>query len=262
MESMGAQSIPEPRGLRALASTQMRSFMTSSFRFAGRRWMRIFLPLLLLTVHGAALAVSSLTRDSLTFDELGHLTGGMTSWKLQDHRMFPQNGQFPKRWGRWEALLVGAQLPSVDQPAWRYADVDRYGHQFLYFFGNDIRSVLFASRLMMVVLELCLGATVFLWSKSLFGQTGGLVSLTLFTFSPALLAHGRLVTSDTAAALMFTLALWSFWELLHRLTILRIAGCVLSVGLLLITKMSGLLFVPVAALLIGSAPRRQASAVH
>ena len=61
----------------------------------------------------------------------------------------------------------------------------------------------------------------------------------------------RLVTSDVTAALTFLLALLSVWEVMHTFTIGRVLGCAAAIGLLLVSKMSGLLIVPIAALLAG-----------
>jgi hypothetical protein len=205
-------------------------------------------PLTLLGTY-AFLACTGLAHDSVTFDELGHLTGGFSSWKERDHRLFPQNGQLPKRWGTLPLMAVDVRLPPTDHEDWQHSDVDRFGHQFLYETGNDLDMILLRSRTAMVVIGVVLGAAVFFWSKYLFGRVGGCISLALCTFSPSLIAHGRLVTSDVTAALMFVVALLCLWEVLHTITVGRVLCCAAAVGLLLVSKMSGLLIVPMAALL-------------
>lgn len=57
---------------------------------------------------------------------------------------------------------------------------------------------------------------IFRWSRSLYGPAGGLLSLSLFTLDPNILAHGVLVTTDLYAALMMALAVWAFWRLLNH----------------------------------------------
>jgi hypothetical protein len=169
----------------------------------------------------------------------------------RDHRLFPQNGQLPKRWGTLLLLSSDCRLPSTDQETWRHSDLDRFGHQFLYETGNDLGKILRVSRTSMVAIGLTLGIVVFFWSNYLFGRVGGCISLALYTFSPTMLAHGRLVTSDVTAALTFIVALLCLWEVLHTITIGRVLCCAAAVGLLLTSKMSGLLIVPIAALLAG-----------
>jgi hypothetical protein len=199
----------------------------------------------------AVMAGTGLARDSTTFDELGHLTGGFSSWIERDHRLFPQNGQLPKRWGTLPLLVSDVRLPSVEHQDWWHSDLDRFGHQFLYETGNDLDAILRCSRTMMVLIGLLLGAVVFFWSNHLFGRVGACISLALCTFSPAILAHARLVTSDVTAALTFVVALLCLWEVLHKVTAGRVFCCGLAIGLLLVSKMSGLLILPMTAILAG-----------
>jgi hypothetical protein len=65
-----------------------------------------------------------------------------------------------------------------------------------------------------IALSLILAAYVFTWCYQLYGRQAALLSLSLYVFDPNFLAHGQLVTSDLAAALMTTLALYHFWQFL------------------------------------------------
>ena len=203
----------------------------------------------LLAVYALA-AGSSIRQKSITFDELAHLTGGFSSWTSRDYRLFPQNGQFPQRWAALPLVVSGFRFPTLDQPAWWSSDVEAVGHQFLYAIGNDHEALVWRARLMMIPLGMLLGWLCYAWSARLFGPTAGLVALVVFVFSPSMLAHGPLATSDLSAALLFTGALASLWRVLHRADPLRTAGSALVMGLLFVTKMSALLMVPVAAALV------------
>ena len=75
---------------------------------------------------------------------------------------------------------------------------------------------LVAARLMTSLCSLILGAIVYLWAHRLYGPFGGGLSLLLYTFSPNLLAHSRLITTDLFATLMITASLYSFWAFLNR----------------------------------------------
>ena len=103
---------------------------------------------------------------------------------------------------------------------------------------------------MIVVLSLVLGGVVYGWSLALFGRAGALLSVGLYALSPTLLAHARLVTADLAAALFFLLATGAIWRLLERVTPMRLAAAALATAGLLLSKMSGLLILPTAAVLI------------
>ncbi len=199
----------------------------------------------LLSVYVVA-ALTSARQKSITFDELAHLTAGFSSWTTADYRLFPENGQFPKRWAALPLVVSGMRFPSVSQPAWWTSDVDTLGYQFLYGVGNDHEALLWRARMAMVALAVVLGWVCYSWARRLFGVAGGNVALLTFILSPSVLAHGPLATSDLASALMFISALGCFWTTLHRAGRLRLAGSALVMGLLFVTKMSAFLMVPVA----------------
>src|SRR5207245_191473 len=81
-------------------------------------------------------SATSVRQQSITFDELGHLTGGMSSWIAGDYRLFPQNGQLPQRWAALPLVLQGVRFPSLKQSTWWTSDLEAVGHQFLYETGN------------------------------------------------------------------------------------------------------------------------------
>jgi hypothetical protein len=202
----------------------------------------------LLSVYALG-AASSVQQKSITFDELGHLTGGVSAWLTGDYRLFPQNGQFPQRWAALPLVVLGVRFPGQDESAWWSSDLEAIGHQFLYEVGNDHAALVRRARVMMIALGVVLGWLCFAWSRRLFGLSAGLVTLCIFAFSPSMLAHGPLATSDLAAALMFTAALGSLWLVLHRATPLRASASALLMGLLFVTKMSAVLMAPIAVTL-------------
>lgn len=69
---------------------------------------------------------------------------------------------------------------------------------------NENDRLLNYSRLMVILAAMLLGYFIYLWSASLYGTRGAILSLLLFTFSPNLLAHARLITPDmTITAFLF-----------------------------------------------------------
>ena len=100
-------------------------------------------------------------------------------------------------------------------------------------------------RAVMALLGVALGALVYAWARRLVSPPAAWVSLLLFVFSPTLLAHDALVTSDMAAALFFTAARWRMWVALHRVTPITVVGAALLVGRFL-SKLSGPILVPIA----------------
>src|SRR5439155_26498611 len=84
-----------------------------------------------------------------------------------------------------------------------------------YDLGNALGGVQVAGRPMTAVRGVGLWLLVYAWSRRLFGPTGGVLSGALYAFCSTLLARGRLITADLAAALFFTASVWSLWVALH-----------------------------------------------
>ncbi len=221
----------------------------------------VLIALLLGAVH-AWMAAGVSSRLSPAYDETAHLIAGVSYWREHDFRLQPENGVFPQLWAALPSVLnETTRYPKLDQRAWLGADVWSLGDQFLYRSGNDPDVILQRGRIMIALLG---GALVFLiamWSRSLFGPLGGLASGGLACFSPTLLAHAGLVTSDTAGALGYAVAILAWWRLCHRVSLGRIASATLAVTLLALSKYSVALFPVIALGLVGvrafhSAPLR------
>lgn len=196
------------------------------------------------------MAVSAASQKSMTFDELAHLTAGYSYWLYDDYRLHPENGNWPQRFGALPALTGGYSFPRLDQPAWTSSNVYAIGDQFLYSSGNDAGAVLGRARATMALLGVALGAIVFAWASRLVSASGAWASLILFVFSPTLLAHGPLVTSDIAAALFFTAAAGAMWVALQRVTPVTVLGAAVLVAGACLSKLSGPILVPVALVML------------
>jgi len=196
-----------------------------------------YIVILLLLVH-AAIAITSSLNKSATCDETAHLAGGYSYWKENDYRLQPENGNFPQRWATIPFVHVPWRMSKESTILWEHSAVYFLGQRFLYKSGLNSRVTLFKSRFMIVLLSTVLGLIVFLWSKSLFGISGGIISLCIYCLCPNIIAHSRLVTSDMASTLFFTLSLWTWWFLLQRISVWTIFFSGLSLSLLFLSKMS------------------------
>ena len=71
------------------------------------------------------------------------------------------------------------------------------------------------------------------------------MSLTLYAFSPTMLANGFLATSDTCVALFLAAATWGQWKLLQRVSATNVAPTCLAAAGAMLSKLSGVIVVPV-----------------
>jgi 4-amino-4-deoxy-L-arabinose transferase-like glycosyltransferase len=186
---------------------------------------------------------------STTADEIVHVTAGYAYWTRSDFRFQPENGNFPQRWEALPLLFQNLRFPSTDDLAKTGANTWEVGDLFFHQRGNDLPMMLAAARTMAALLSGALCWCVYALARRLFGPLAAFVALILAAFSPTLLAHGGLATSDTAATLGFLVALMAWWQLLHRFTVSRLIGAGVAVGFLALSKYSVVLFAPMAVVL-------------
>ena len=203
--------------------------------------------LILLAVLHAWMASSVSDFHSSTYDELVHLTSGYTYWTTGDFRFHAENGNLPQRWIALPLLGMQVSSASYSHPLWFQGDVWALSRDLFYQQNNDPARMLASGRLMISLLSGCLIGAIGWWARRLWDTAGGLLAATLAAFSPTLLAHGGLATSDTTAALGFILALAAWWHLCHRITVVRVIGAGITAGFLAVSKFSAVLYAPMAA---------------
>ena len=210
------------------------------------RW---FWPLviLLLLIEGA-LQVASIGGETQTWDEAFHLAAGYSYWRTGDFRMGSEQPPFAKMLNALPLLLLDPDVP-VGHPSWAEAKQVGFGYAFLY--ENRIAAdvILFAGRVMTIVLTLALGLAVALVTRRVFGPIAALSALFFLALDPNFIAHGRYVTTDLAATLFYFLACtgWIRYIETGRARHLALAG--LWLGLALDSKHSCVVLIPVTLLL-------------
>ncbi len=205
------------------------------------RWVLLAAAVLLSLQAG--LAVDSLLRENPTVDEVAHLPAGISYWKTGSFKLYPHNPPLVRLLAalsvlatetglRWSpGSYLNGPYPNTSGVAHEFAEAN--ARRFFELFAN--------ARLMMPAFLVIGGLMVFLWSRTLHGDGGGLLSLTVWAFCPNLLAHGRLITTDVAATSLGFAATFGFWRYLRNPTRGRAAGAGLLLGLAELAKFSNLL---------------------
>ena len=212
-----------------------------------RIWLRTAVLLLFF-----ALALSSITQLSPTFDEQGFLTRGLGYLRGENQHMRVGH---PLGLNALNASLLvsdeSVHLPTADS-SWLLPNFHRPSEMFMWEIGNDVAHVMFLARLPTIWLGLLLVALVGRWAGELTRRHGAVLwAMTLAAIEPNLLAHARLATTDfglTIFAFLAGFALWRFWQ---RPSWVRAILAGLAFGLLQNTKFTAGLFVPLFALVIG-----------
>ena len=183
-----------------------------------------------LLVSYAALAGAALWSDASVADEHPHILSGWLFWesgRFSGGLDNPPLGQ----------LLVAAPL--------RLAGLD-------YRFPDD--ALLAWARLPVVVLLLLLAALISRWAASLADAMTGVAALGFLVLEPNLVAHGHLATLDLPLTFFWWAALWQWRRVLQHQTDgttgarTALAGFCVALALASFTKFTGLLLLPVCAL--------------
>ena len=202
----------------------------------------------LLALAHAILAVTAMTEKSMTSDEIAHLIAGHSYNTLDDYRLQPENGNLPQRWAALP-LTLAAPLPPTSLPVWKTADVWRYGHRFFYDQAIPADMFVFAGRAMIALFSAATGLLVFFYSRTHFGWRGAFLSLALFAFCPAFLAHGALATSDVVMTFFFLAAVTAWWRHLEQPGFGGAALSATVLGLSCVAKFSAVILGPIFALI-------------
>lgn len=199
-----------------------------------------------------ALMVTSVWNDSATVDELAHIPAGFGYVTQLDYRLNPEHPPLIKALAALSAqIFVWPHFPT-DTPYWRDEVNGQWaqGATFLYDSGNDADKIIFWSRLPLILLAVGFGWFLFWWTKQRFGNAAGLLTLTLFAFSPTVLAHSRYVTTDLGAAFGFFIAIASFILFLEKPDWRRVLLAGAALGAALLLKFSTILLLPLFAILL------------
>ncbi len=113
-----------------------------------------------------------------------------------------------------------------------------------------IQKMLFYSRLQVTLIALLLGVSVFLFSKKLWGTKPAIISLFLFSFSPNIIAHSRLVTNDLICITLGFISVYFLYLAIHKKPIFYVFSMIFF-ALSANTRFSGFIYIlPIIILLI------------
>jgi hypothetical protein len=181
----------------------------------------------LLGCHVALLAWSA-ARHSPTIDEVTWLPAGIHHWQTGSFDSAIVNPPLVR-------LLAAApvlwSLSSDGQPTNGGTDFVRtYGRRSFWMFT--------VGRWACIPISLVGAYVCYRWARQLYGTCSAFVALSLWCFSPNILAHGQLIANDCAAASFGVAAAYAFWCWLKKSTweAAIVAGIIL--GLAELMKMS------------------------
>jgi len=203
----------------------------------GKSWVTSLLVAFFLIIF-AVQAFTSAIKKSNTWDESGHVLSGYAYLKKGMDWLEPSHPLF----GRMLATIPLLFLPLDDklevvQPQ-EAGNSNFYPASLVFLFENRIsgEKLLALSRMMIILLGVILGLYVYRWALLLYGVKGGLLALFLYSLSPNILAHARLVTTDFPATALAFIAMYHFWSFTRQPRLTRAIAAGFFLGLAFATK--------------------------
>lgn len=203
----------------------------------------------LIAIHSGLLAYSAYVH-SPTLNEPGHLVAGLSHWKFGRFDLFRVNPPLVRMVGAIPVMAVGHEEDwsgFIEGPGER--PVSGMGADFVAANGERCRLLFMVARWACIPFSWIGGIVCYLWARDLYGRPAGVLACLLWCFSPNILAHASLITTDAHATALGVAACYTFWRWLKApsWTHAALAGCVL--GLAQLAKTTLILFYPLWPLL-------------
>ncbi|MDD5505974.1 MAG: glycosyltransferase family 39 protein [Candidatus Omnitrophica bacterium] len=211
-------------------------------------WLMVIFILLVFFIR-AELAAK---KNSLVTDESGYIYSGYYYYKTND---FALNNDHPPLL----KLLVAYPLVALDY-ALPLLVLQRFDSVLKIYMAMDAlilshpaaEEIVMLARTMNILFGILLGIMIFLWARRLYGAGAALFSLFLYTCCPNILANAYIINLDIGLACFFFMAVFCFWLWIKKPGAGNTVLAGLSLGLAISSKSTGLLLLPVLALLFAS----------
>lgn len=195
----------------------------------------------------AILAFWSSRGDSLVVDEVPHIGAGYSYVRMADMRLNPEHPPLVKDLAGLSLLTLNLKETAFDNAPWR-TDVNgqwNFGRTLIFGSGNNPDRIKTFARLP-VLAVFFIGSSWLLWrwTRERYGDTASILALVLFAFSPTIIAHARLVTTDMAAAAGVLFSTYFFLRFLRAPARGTFVWSALTLGLALLCKFSNVLLGP------------------
>ena len=188
--------------------SQYNRIISSLGNFIGK-WHAYIAAGLLLTMFG--LALSAMVGNSAIVDEVAHIPSAYSYVHYGDYRLNPEHPPLIKDLAGIPLQFMHLKFPD-NEPAWTTDANGQWesGWNFIYHEGNDADAILFWSRLPILLLAIAFGWFLYVFCRKRWGTGVALLTLFFYAFSPNLLAHSALVTTDLGASVFIFLGLVTF----------------------------------------------------
>ena len=212
--------------------------------------------IILIMAFFTVVSVFNAKNDAATFDEVAHIPAAYSYVTEHDTRINPEHPPLIKflsgiplafmnlNFDTTQKFWTGDLPNKWDEGQWAA------GRHLLYEAGNNPDQIIFWSRLPIILISIILGLFLFKWGRELAGIGAGLLVLLLYAFDPNILGHNHFVTTDIGIAAFLTFSFYYFLKFIKNPTWKNVLLGGIFMGLVLVTKFSSILALPVYGLVL------------
>src|SRR3989344_3567537 len=205
-----------------------------------------------LIITALVLAITSVWNDSFIVDEIPHVGAGYSYIAKGDMRLNPEHPPLAKDLAGISMSFLGLRDREVFATNFWQEDLNgqwEFGRRLIYNSGNDAEMITHTAKMPLLFFFVASAILIFHWTSRLYGSRIGLLALTLFFFSPTVLAHARFVTTDVPALFGELFSSYFFIRYLQASSRKNFWLAAAMFGLALLTKFSTFLLAPYFVLL-------------
>jgi hypothetical protein len=202
----------------------------------------------MLTVLASARIVATYPVFNHTFDEPVHIACGMEYLDKGTYTYEPQHPPLARMAAALGPFLSGIRSQGVVNPSDPYSP-PKEGTAILYS-GHHYQRTLTLARVGILPFFWIACAVVYLWGTRYFSKRLAVVAVFVFSFTPTVLAHAGLATTDMALTAFLSAAFLAGLIWVERPTPALGALFGLLTGLAVLSKFTTLLFLPAAAVVV------------
>jgi putative flippase GtrA len=208
------------------------------------KWIHLNFFAAVIIIASLLICIFSMRGDSGIVDEIAHIPAGYSYDKELDFRLNPEHPPLAKAIAAAPLLFIKINNSFSD---WSWNGLNQWenGWNLLYEQGNNADQILFWSRFPIVVLFALIMIYFYKWATELYGPKAGIFALALVAFSPNMIAHARLVTTDVAASFGFLISAYYLWRYYRTPTVAALIFAGLAFGFAQLLKFSAILLIPI-----------------
>jgi 4-amino-4-deoxy-L-arabinose transferase-like glycosyltransferase len=206
---------------------------------------KINLIIISIAIFSFFLTFSAARTISLTWDEPSFIVSGYSYLDNKEFKLSPDNPPLMQVLTALPLRFLDLQSPDYSHEDYRSNSRVQFANLFFENNVNKFHEMTILSRLPVHLLFVLLVIMTGLFVKKIAGLIPSIIASVLVSFSPTLLAHGQLATTDFGCTVFMFISVYTFYLAVHAGNNKRWVICGIVTGLAFLTKYTALLLVPI-----------------